>query len=479
MGLSDYIVEGLGLQGIDEATDIQAETIPLVKSGVDIIGLSQTGSGKTYAFGIPALELANRGFNAVQVLVVCPTRELAIQVTDDIRKLSKLTDKIQVAPIVGGANMDRQVQALKRFPKIVVGTPGRLMDHLRRRTLKLDYLKMVVLDEADEMLNMGFKEDIETILKSTPDARQTVMFSATMPPAIQKLTTEFMKDPTTIKSANYECQHALIKQYFVTCEKTQKTAVLEKIIEKMNPWISIVFCNTRKMTEELSQILARRDLPATCLHGDMRQRERSRVMENFKKNGNGGILVATDVAARGIDIKNVDVVVNYDFPNNEDYYVHRIGRTGRAGKPGVSFTIINTRQQLKDLHMLTSKLGNKIEEYQGLGTQLSEKAPKTRNQGSSKPRQGNQKSGQRSFGQQKSNNTQRKDNNPKSKNDGAKRSFDKRDDNKKSFNKEGRKNYTENKSSESKPKGSFKPKQEGSFKKFEKRGPKNTRKDRY
>jgi len=368
MKLADYILKGLGQQGIETATEIQELTMPLIKSGADIIGLSQTGSGKTYAFAVPVLERVDTELNAVQFLVVCPTRELAAQVAEDFRKLTSLTSKISVAPIFGGSSMDRQIQTLKRGVKIIIGTPGRLMDHLRRKTLKLDSLKMVILDEADEMLNMGFKEDIETILKTTPAARQTVMFSATMPPEIQRITKQYMREPVLIKSKNQDSAPKLIKQYFVNCNKTEKTEVLEKIYEKFNPWISIVFCNTIKMTETLTMGLKQKGLPAVCLHGDMRQNERRRTMENFKKENGGGILVATDVAARGIDIKNVDIVVNYDFPNNEDYYVHRIGRTGRAGKDGVAFTIINTKDQAKDLANLIARTGGKAEEYAELST---------------------------------------------------------------------------------------------------------------
>lgn len=389
LNLSDFIVKGLSSQGFDTATEIQTLAIPLIRGGSDIIGLSQTGSGKTYAYGIPALENINKEYNSVQFLVVCPTRELAAQISDDLRKLTGFNEKIKIAPIFGGSNMDRQIQALRKNAKVVVGTPGRLMDHLRRKTLKLENLKVLVLDEADEMLNMGFKEDIETILKTTPVTRQTVMFSATMPPEIQKLTKQYMKEPVMVKSKNHDSQHAMIKQYYINCDKAQKTSVLEKIYEKVNPWISIVFCNTKRMTEELADSLKKNGLPAVCLHGDMRQSERKRVMENFKKDGAGGILVATDVAARGIDIKNVDIVVNYDFPNNEDYFIHRVGRTGRAGKEGIAFTIINSKNQAKDLHNLIIKTGGKIEEYKSLST--TQWSTKESNQGESKRPLGNQR----------------------------------------------------------------------------------------
>ena len=363
LDLPAYIIEGLANQGIKTATEIQALTMPIIKNGSDVIGLSQTGSGKTYAYGIPALECVDTELAAVQFLIVCPTRELTSQITEDFRKLTGLTSKISIAPIFGGSNIDRQFQALRKGAKIVVGTPGRLMDHLRRKTLKLNNLKMIIIDEADEMLNMGFKEDIETILKSTPENRQTVMFSATMPPEIIRLTKQYMKEAVLIKTENQGSPHALIKQYFVNCERFQKTEVLCRIYEEFKPWISIVFCNTKKMTDELADVLVKKGLPAVSLNGDMRQNERKRVMDSFKKNAVGGILVATDVAARGIDIKNVDIVINYDFPNNEDYYVHRIGRTGRAGKEGVAFTILNSKQQAMNFHDLANKSGGTAEEY--------------------------------------------------------------------------------------------------------------------
>jgi superfamily II DNA/RNA helicase len=367
MNLPDCIVQALDTQGIVEPTEIQTAAIPLIKGGADVIGLSQTGSGKTYAYGIPAIECVERELNATQVLIICPTRELVTQVVEGLKKLLVHDEnRFSITPVMGGAHMDRQKLALKKGARIVVGTPGRLMDHLRKKTLKLDNLKLVVLDEADEMLDMGFKPDIETILKSTKPERQTVMFSATMPPAIKKLTAAFMREPVTVKAQNCDNSPALIKQYFVNCKKTEKVDMLKRVYDEMHPYISIVFCNTKRMTEELAETLNKRELPVVALHGDMRQRERSRTMDNFKKEG--GVLVATDVAARGIDIKNVDIIVNFDFPNNEDYYVHRIGRTGRAGKAGVAFTIINTVQQAKALRDLVKKLGGTAQEYPNLST---------------------------------------------------------------------------------------------------------------
>lgn len=361
LGVSAKIIKGLDAQGFDVPTEIQTSAIPLVASGKDVIGLSHTGSGKTYAFGIPAIECVDDD-SSTQVLIVCPTRELVMQETESLRLLTEYIDHIKIVPIFGGSSMDKQIFGLKRNSKIVIGTPGRLMDHLRRRTLKLNNLKMIILDEADEMLNMGFKDDIETILKSTPKERQTIMFSATMPSEILKLTNQYMKQPVVIKSKIQDRPQAFIKQFYTSCDKDKKLDTIKGIYKKFAPKVSIVFCNTKRMTEQLAASMTTSNLPAVCLHGDMRQSERRRAIENFKKNGDG-ILVATDVAARGIDIKNVDIIVNYDFPNNYDYYIHRIGRTGRAGKEGTAITIINTTIQQKSLQNLITKTGNKIEEF--------------------------------------------------------------------------------------------------------------------
>ncbi|MCL2228840.1 MAG: DEAD/DEAH box helicase [Firmicutes bacterium] len=366
MNLPDFIVRALDALGFSDATEIQEQTMPLIADGADVVGLSQTGSGKTYAYGIPAITCVDENLPAPQVLIICPTRELVAQVVDAMRKLVVEKTLIKIQAIFGGSNMDRQITSLKRGAKIVVGTPGRLMDHLRRKTLKLDHLKMVVLDEADEMLSMGFKPDIETILKSTKPNRQMVMFSATMPNEIKKLTATFMRDPVMIKSSTQDTCHASIKQYFVACKRTEKVETLINIIGATHPFVSIVFCNTKRMTDELAHSIKQLGHPTYALHGDMRQRERSRTMDLFKRDG--GILVATDVAARGIDVKNVDIVVNFDFPNDGEYYTHRIGRTGRAGKEGSAFTIINTAQQAKALRDFTQSVGAKAEEYPSLSS---------------------------------------------------------------------------------------------------------------
>ncbi|MEG1582023.1 MAG: DEAD/DEAH box helicase [Clostridia bacterium] len=360
--LPSYIMEGLNKQGFSEATEIQSLSIPLIHAGKDIIGLSQTGSGKTYAYGIPAIEMIDEEDRDVQVLIICPTRELTSQVTEEMRKLTTFREGARLVPIFGGSDIQRQIQSLKKNAKIIVGTPGRLMDHLQRRTLKLGGLKLLVLDEADEMLNMGFREDIETILKTTNNTHQTIMFSATMPKAIMDLTRNYMKNPITVKSSVQEDPQTFIKQYFTLCGRDKKTETLTSLMSELSPNISIVFCNTKRMVDKLTKELQDASLPALGLHGDMRQSDRKKVMDKVKKQGSG-ILVATDVAARGIDIKDVDIVFNYDLPNNTDYYVHRIGRTARAGKEGSAYTLLNTRGQLRELEMLEKETKNKIIEH--------------------------------------------------------------------------------------------------------------------
>ncbi|MDD4815536.1 MAG: DEAD/DEAH box helicase [Clostridia bacterium] len=356
--ISKFILDGLNRLGFEETTEIQEKCIPSIMQKLDVIGKSQTGSGKTFAYGIPALECVDLEEDEVQVLVVCPTRELVSQVCEELRKLTKFNDARKVVPIFGGANMDRQKTALKNGAKIVVGTPGRLMDHLRRKTLKLHNLKMVVLDEADEMLNMGFKEDIEAILKTTNTTHQTVMFSATMPKPILSLTKEFMKEPIFVELSQNNEPANNIKQYYVDGDK--KTILL-KLLEEYKPNLAIVFCNTKRMVDEATDFLTENKHKAIAIHGDMRQSNRKKSMDSLKK-GTSNILVATDVAARGIDIKNIDIVFNYDIPNDVEYYVHRIGRTGRAGQSGISITFVNTKKQREQLVDIMNQTAKNIEE---------------------------------------------------------------------------------------------------------------------
>ncbi|MEG2192822.1 MAG: DEAD/DEAH box helicase [Oscillospiraceae bacterium] len=343
--------------GFEKPTEIQEKAIPLILQGKDVIGKSQTGSGKTVAFGVPAIELIDDTISKklTQVLVLCPTRELAIQATNEFRKLTKYTHSVKTLAVYGGQPIGRQIPLLRTGAQIVVGTPGRVMDHIRRKTLKLNSLKMVVLDEADEMLNMGFREDIETILKEVPQERQTVLFSATMPKAIMDIVDNFQKDPVMISVAAKQMTVETIKQYYIDCPKGHKADVLFALVRDYDVKLSIVFCNTKKMVDELTAAMRENGIAARGLHGDMRQRERDNVMYDFRK-GTVNMLIATDVAARGIDVDDVEAVFNFDIPLQQEYYVHRIGRTGRAGKEGLSFTLAQGRRQLimiKDIVRMT------------------------------------------------------------------------------------------------------------------------------
>lgn len=354
--LPEFVLNATNNEGFVEMTEIQEKCIPEILAGKDVIGKSQTGSGKTFAYGIPTISIIDRNLDNVQTLIVCPTRELASQVCDELRKITSLTESIKTVLICGGSNMARQIDSLRRNTKIVVGTPGRIMDHLRRRTLKLNHLKTLVLDEADEMLNMGFKEDVETILKSVNVEHQTIMFSATMPKPIMDITKQFMKEDATFIEIGKKIQLAEnIEQKFVYHDK--KDALI-KLFGVIKPSISIVFCNTKRMVDEIVKLLSQSGMTVLGLHGDMRQNERRKNISEFK-SGNHDVLVGTDVAARGLDVKDVDLVINYDLPNDMEYYIHRIGRTGRAGKCGLAVSLINTKSQIKELKMI--KLETKTE----------------------------------------------------------------------------------------------------------------------
>ncbi len=332
--------------GFEEATPIQAQAIPVVMTGVDMIGQAQTGTGKTAAFGIPLLQKVDPDNRKVQALVLCPTRELAIQVAEELRNLAKYMHGVKVLPIYGGQDMSRQIRSLKGGVQIIIGTPGRVMDHMRRHTIRLNDLHTVVLDEADEMLNMGFREDIETILKDTPEERQTVLFSATMPQAIMEIAGTYQKDAQLVKVTRKELTVPNIEQYYYEVRTKNKDEVLCRLLDLYAPRLSLVFCNTKKKVDELVLELQNRGYFAEGLHGDLKQMQRDRVMQGFRE-GSTDILVATDVAARGIDVDDVEAVFNYDLPQDDEYYVHRIGRTGRAGRTGKAFTFIVGKEAYK------------------------------------------------------------------------------------------------------------------------------------
>ena len=345
--------------GFEQCTPIQAQAIPVLLQGNDVIGQAQTGTGKTVAFGIPVVEKVDPSQRHVQAIIMCPTRELAIQVSEEIQKLIRFKPGTYVTPIYGGQAIDRQIRTLKQGVHIVIGTPGRILDHLERGSLKLQNVGMIVLDEADEMLDMGFREDIETILKELPQERQTIFFSATMPKPILALTKTYQKDPVSISIMHKELTVSNIQQKYLELPERNKMEALSRLIDVEDPALSLVFCNTKRKVNDVVSELQARGYFADGLHGDLKQNERNAVMDKFKK-GIVDILVATDVAARGLDIDNVEAVFNYDIPLDEESYVHRIGRTGRAGKSGISFTFVTSREtyQLRDIERYTkSKIG--------------------------------------------------------------------------------------------------------------------------
>lgn len=344
--LDDRIIRAITEMGFEEASPIQAQAIPVVLEGRDMIGQAQTGTGKTAAFGLPLLQKVDPKVKKLQAVVLLPTRELAIQVAEELRRFAKFMHGIKVLPVYGGQDIVRQIRALKDGTQIVVGTPGRVMDHMRRKTVKMDHVHTVVLDEADEMLNMGFLEDMETILSQLPEERQTLMFSATMPQAIADIAKKFQKDPVTVRVIKKELTVPKVTQYYYEVKPKNKVEVMCRLLDMYSPKLSIVFCNTKRQVDELVQALQGRGYFAEGLHGDLKQVQRDRVMESFR-NGRTDILIATDVAARGIDVGNVEAVFNYDIPQDDEYYVHRIGRTGRAGREGKAFSLVVGKEVYK------------------------------------------------------------------------------------------------------------------------------------
>ena len=341
------IIRAVEEMGFETMTPIQEQAIPVMLEGRDLIGQAQTGTGKTAAFGIPIIQKIDPEERGLQAIILCPTRELAIQAAEEIRRFAKYMHEVKVLPVYGGQDISRQIRALSKGVQVVVGTPGRVMDHMRRHTLKTNKVRMVVLDEADEMLNMGFREDIETILKDMPEERQTALFSATMPRPILEITKEYQKeDAEYIRVTPKEVTIPLIKQAYYQVQRKDKEEVLTRLIDYYHPKRSLIFCNTKRMVDELSEHLKERGYQAEGLHGDLSQGQRDTVMNLFR-GGRMDILIATDVAARGIDVDDVEAVFNYDVPDDIEYYVHRIGRTGRAGKAGRSFTLVVGREMYK------------------------------------------------------------------------------------------------------------------------------------
>lgn len=350
MCLDTRIMRAIAEMGFEQPSPIQAQSIPIAVEGKDMIGQARTGTGKTASFGIPMLQRINPKDKSLQAIVLCPTRELAIQSANEIRKLAKFLHGIKVLPIYGGQEISKQIRSLKGGVQIVIGTPGRVMDHLRRHTLKPQTVDIVVLDEADEMLNMGFREDIETILGELPEERQTMLFSATMPKPILEIAKRYLHEPEIVKVIQKELTVPKIEQYYYEVNPRKKNEVLSRLLDMYDPSLSLVFCNTKRKVDELVADLKGRGYFAEGLHGDMKQSQRDRVMNGFR-NGRTDILVATDVAARGIDVDDVEAVFNYDVPQDDEYYVHRIGRTGRAGREGRAFTLVVGKEiyKLKDI----------------------------------------------------------------------------------------------------------------------------------
>ncbi len=346
LGLSPELLKAVAQMGFEEASHIQAQAIPALLSGADVVGQSQTGSGKTAAFALPAIEKVDVQVRGPQVLILCPTRELAVQVAEEVAKLAHYKRGVREIPIYGGQSYERQLRGLREGAQIIIGTPGRILDHLERRTLTMDRVKMVILDEADRMLDMGFVDDIRSILQQAPAERQTVFFSATVPRPIQELIRSFTKNPVNVTIESQALTLPAIDQVYYEVDRRSKLEVLCRLIDVQDIRFSIIFCATKMMVDELTEHLTARGYAADKMHGDMTQTMRERVIAKFRKRG-FEFLVATDVAARGLDVDDLEVVFNYDLPHDGDDYIHRIGRTGRAGRSGRAITFVSGRELYK------------------------------------------------------------------------------------------------------------------------------------
>ena len=346
MDLSSEILRAVRAMGFHEPSTVQAKTIPLMMEGQDINAIAPTGTGKTCAFGIPMLEYVQLKDSRVQEIVLAPTRELALQIGDELTRLAKYIDGVRIAVIYGGQSISRQITALKRHPQIVIATPGRLLDHMQRGNIRLDAVHTMVLDEADEMLNMGFVKDVTKIIESTPTDRQLVLFSATTNQDVLTIAWKYQHDPVEITVEATKKDRPQITQYVIAVDQDQKTDHLLYLLDADEYQRIMIFCNTKFMTDKLTSRLVKEGYDARCLHGDIPQSKRNVVMSDFRR-GKFPILVSTDVAARGIDVDDVEAVINYDLPNENEYYLHRIGRTGRAHKHGVSFSLVTFRESVR------------------------------------------------------------------------------------------------------------------------------------
>lgn len=339
LNINPLIIDGIKKMEFEELTDIQEKVIPIAIQGSDIIGQAPTGTGKTLAFAIPILNNVDENSSKVQAIIIAPTRELAVQITNEINEVAYYLKGVKALAIYGGESIEKQITALKKRPQIIVATPGRLMDHMRRATIRLNKVNIVALDEADEMLNMGFREDIESILEEVENEHQTMLFSATFSAEIEEIAKRFMNNATKVKVNQKALTVSLVEQFYIDVYQKDKVEVISRIIDINEYKLSMVFCNTKKAVDEVTSELLTRGFMAEALHGDMKQMQRDRVMDRFRK-GTINILVASDVAARGLDIDDVEAVFNYDLPTDEEYYVHRIGRTGRAKRTGVSISLV-------------------------------------------------------------------------------------------------------------------------------------------
>ena len=378
-GLSPEVAQAVEDMGYETPTPIQLNAIPPMLAGRDVIGQAQTGTGKTAAFGIPLAEMIDPNQRHVQALVLCPTRELAMQTAGELMKLTRHRPGARVLAVYGGAPIERQLRGLEAGAQVIVGTPGRVMDHMNRGSLDLSRVRLAVLDEADEMLDMGFREDIETILAATPESRQTALFSATMPRPILALAQRYLNDPAQVEIERREMTVEKIAQYYISVRSFHKSELLSRLLTLENIRLALVFCNTKQGVETVVTDLQHRGFSAAGLHGDMRQIERDAVMSRYR-NGLVNVLVATDVAARGLDIDDIEAVFNYDIPLDVEYYVHRIGRTGRAGKEGRAYTFVVGREvsrmwdyrRVTGAKILCRKAPNALEVQQALSNRLTE-----------------------------------------------------------------------------------------------------------
>jgi ATP-dependent RNA helicase DeaD len=361
ISLSKETLKSIDEMGYNEATPIQKLSIPSLLNGDDLIGQAQTGTGKTAAFGIPLVEKISPKDKTVSGIILCPTRELAIQVSVELGKLSRHKKHIHILAVFGGDPIQKQIQALRRGTvNIVVGTPGRIMDLYERKVLNLDSIKIAVLDEADEMLNMGFRDEIEELLSWMPDTRQTVLFSATMPKPIMDIANRFLHNPTHAKITRSELTAANIQQFYYETRESEKTNLIQLLKMYYDLKTILIFCNTKRKVDDVVKSLAYLGISANSLHGDLNQNQRNQVLDAFRK-GTNSVLVATDVAARGINVNEIDGVFNYDLPMDFESYVHRIGRTGRAGKSGIAFSFVSSNGEVKKLYRIEKNINAPIE----------------------------------------------------------------------------------------------------------------------